>query len=303
MSETHASMTSPLAAIDLNQLVLLAELLETPSPTAVARRLGCTQSAVSHGLATLRELLGDPLFVRVGRSLVPTPRAMALAEPVAAWRQATARLLAKADPVDPRRLRRTFRLCMTDAAEHLVVPGLVERLRVEAPEVTIEVTNRGDDVEDLLRRGEVDLLVGFDLRPVDGLVTQNLRADQFVVASTSKRAPTLEAYAGAPHVLVAPRGGPGGVVDRALEKVGHKRFVALRTSSFAAALGAVRGPLVLTLPRCFAEAIGVPEGVRLHAPPVELPALSLRAVSATASRDDPTSQWLRGLVREVVGRG
>lgn len=303
MSETHATMSAPLSAIDLNQLVLLAELLETPSPTAVARRLGRTQSAVSHGLATLRELLGDPLFVRVGRTLVPTPRAMALAEPVAVWRQATARVLSKADPVDPRRLRRTFRLCMTDAAEHLVVPGLVERLRVEAPEVTIEVTNRGDDVEDALRRGEVDLLVGFDLRPVDGLVAQTLRADHFVVASTSKRAPTLEAYAAAPHVLVAPRGGPVGVVDRALEKLGRKRFVALRTSSFAAALGAVRGALVLTLPRSFAEAIGVPGGVWLHAPPVELPPLSLRAVSATASRDDPTSQWLRGLVREVVARG
>jgi len=295
-------MTTPLAAIDLNQLVLLAELLETPSPTAVARRLGRTQSAVSHGLATLREVLGDPLFVRVGRSLVPTPRARALAEPVAEWRRATARVLAKADPVDPKRLRRTFRLCMADAAEHLVVPGLVERLRAEAPEVSLEVANRGDGVEDLLRRGEVDLLVGFDLRPVDGLVAQHLRADAFVVATTSKRAPTLDSYAAAPHILVAPRGGPGGVVDRALDKEGRARFVALRTASFAAALAAVRGPLVLTLPRTFAEAIGVPSGVRLHAPPVALPALSLRAVSATATRDDPTSKWLRGLVREVVAR-
>ena len=103
---------------------------------------------------------------------------------------------------------------------------------------------------------------------------------------------------------------PAGLSE-ASQQTGHRRggwivlqrFVALRTSSFAAALGAVRGALVLTLPRSFAEAIGVPGGVRLHAPPVELPPLSLRAVSATASRDDATSKWLRGLVREVVARG
>jgi len=293
-------VVASLPSIDLNQLLLLAELLDTPSPTLVARRLGRTQSAVSHGLAALRHTLGDPLFVRVGRTLVPTARALELAEPIAEWRRATARVLAKSEPLDPARLRRTFRLCMTDAAEHLVVPGLVERLRRQAPQVALELTNRGNEVEDLLRRGEVDLLVGFEFVPVDGLFAQTLRRDVFVVASRSRRPLALSTYAEAPHILVAPRGSPGGIVDRALAKHGLERFVAVRTSSFSAALASVRGELVLTLPKSFALALGVPAGVKLHPAPVELPKLELRAIAAVAAREDPALRWLRGPVREVA---
>jgi DNA-binding transcriptional LysR family regulator len=288
------------STIDLNLLLLLAELLDTPSPTVVAQRLGRTQSAVSHGLAQLRELLGDPLFVRVGRGLVPTPRALALVEPVEAWKRATTRIVAKAEPADPARLRRTFRLSAADGGEHLALPGLMSRLREAAPHVSVEVTHRGNEVEDALQRGSLDVLVGYGVRAVDGLVSQKLAEDQFVVASTSRTAPSLEAYTAAPHILVAPRSSPGGVVDTALEREGLRRFVALRTPTFSAALAAVRGPLLLTLPRRFAEYLPSGAKVFLHRPPLELPRLELRMVFATSTRDDPTQRWFRGLLRESV---
>ncbi len=294
-----AGLSSP-AAVDLNLLQLLAELIATPSPTAVARRLGKTQSAVSHGLAQLRVMLGDPLFVRVGRGLVPTPRALALVEPISEWSVATSRLLSRAHPPEPAKLRRTFRIASTDAGEHLVVAPLVERLRELAPGVAIEIGADGDRVEDSLLRGKTDVLLGYDVRAVDGLVAQRLCEDEFVVASAVRRTLTLADYAGAPHILVAPRGTPGSVVDAALARRGLRRFVALRTASFASALAAVRGPLVLTLPRRFAEVLRGKRELRLLRPPLELPRLDLRLVFATATRDDPTLRWFRELLREAV---
>lgn len=295
-------MKPPLASLDLNLLLLLAELLETPSPTAVARRLGKTQSAVSHGLATLRAALGDPLFVRVGRSLVPTPHALGLAEPLEAWRRSTARLVARSEPLDPARLRRTFRLSMTDAAERLLLPPLLERLRHVAPGVTLDVTYRGDESEQLLVRGGLDLLLGFQVRDSDGLASATLFRDSFVVASRSRRAPSLQAFATAPHVLVAPRATPGGVVDAALSRLGSRRLVVARTPSFATAMALVAGPVLLTLPSRFARALAPARGVYLHPPPLALPPLDFRMVFAIAGREDPPLRWLRELVRECVPR-
>lgn len=133
-----------LHAIDWNLWLVLDLLIETGSVTETARRLRRTQSAVSHSLAALREAFRDPLFIRVGSRFEPTPRARALAEPVRSMMQTATRALAAPEVFDPKTLRRTFRLFLSDYAQVVVLPGLMKRLAVQAPHVTLDVHFRSD---------------------------------------------------------------------------------------------------------------------------------------------------------------
>ena len=244
MNEIHSS------DLDLNLLRLLHELLETPNTVQVARRLGCTQSAVSHGLGRLRQALGDPLLVRVGRSLVPTSRAEALRGPLAAWRRGTEQLLAQGAPVEPARLRRTFRMSMADGAEAMLLPALLARLTSEAPHVSVAVTHQADRIERTVQQAEIDLAMGFSMREIDGVLASTLFEDTLVTLAPRawKGGCAMDDFLARPHVVVAPRALPGGIIDEALERQGLRRHVAVRTPSFLAALDLVDAGLWLTMP-------------------------------------------------------
>jgi DNA-binding transcriptional LysR family regulator len=281
--------------VDLNLLLLLHELLRTPSTVLVARRLGCTQSAVSHGLGRLREALGDPLLVRSGRALTPTSRAEELREPLAAWLRGTEQLLARSAPLEPSRLRRTFRVSTTDGAEALLLPGVMARLAREAPGVILEVSHQADHVDRLVQAGELDLALGFSMRELDGVLTTTLFEDELVTVAPAgwKGVCSLDGFLSRPHVVVSPRGLPGGLVDEALARLGKRRQVAVRTPSFLAALEFASAGLWLTMPRRFVPA---GRGLRLLRPPVELPPLLFRMTFPALLQADPAHRWFRGLV-------
>jgi DNA-binding transcriptional LysR family regulator len=289
MKEFHPS------AVDLNLLLLLHELLRTPSTVLVARRLGCTQSAVSHGLGRLRDALGDPLLVRSGRALTPTSRAEELRAPLAAWLRGTEQLLARSAPLEPSRLRRTFRVSTTDGAEALLLPGVMARLTQEAPGVALEVSHQADHVDRLVQSGDLDLALGFFMRELDGVLSTTLFEDELVTVAPSswKGGCSLDSFLARPHVVVSPRALPGGIVDEALARLGQKRQVAARTPSFLAALEFAAAGLWLTMPRRFVPAA---RGFRLLRPPVELPAILFRMIFPALLQEDPAHRWFRGLV-------
>jgi len=164
-----AGMNDIDASVDLNLWVVLDALLTTHSTTLAARQLGKTQSTVSHALDRLRRALGDPLLVRVGRGLAPTPRATALAGPLRAWLQAGIELARGNTPIEPAGLRTTFTVIATDFVEAIALPQLVATLRDRAPGVTLEVRTRADAAERAVRDGEVDLFVGPFVRELDGI--------------------------------------------------------------------------------------------------------------------------------------
>ena len=123
--------------LDLNLLVALDALLATRSVTRAAERAGVTQSAMSRTLARLREAFGDPLFVRAGRTLVPTERAAGLAEPLVALLAEAQALLTRGAPFSPATARRELTLHAADLATSLIMPALVARLAREAPGVDV----------------------------------------------------------------------------------------------------------------------------------------------------------------------
>ncbi len=294
--------------VDLNLWVVLGALLETHSVSESARRLGRTQSAVSHSLATLRGVFGDPLFVRVGAGLEPTSRARALEPLVTAALAQLQASLAPAAAFDPKQLRRTFRLFLSDYAQVVLLAPLLQRLEVVAPHVVLDVTFRADAMDEVLREvreGRSDLCVG---PPVDtsGVVTQTLFTDENVCVVRRghpfARRPTLRAWAGLRHVVASPRGGLRDFVDDALAQHGLERKVVARVPHFTAALAlAARTDAVTLVPSKLANLWAKSADVSVVRPPLSLPTFTMAWFVSEVARTDPASMWLRSELKRVAG--
>ncbi len=311
-----------LANVDLNSLVVLASLLRTRSTTESARELGRTQSAVSHALARLRATFDDALLVRVGASLRPTARGERLREPLANLLGKTEALISgDAESFDPRKLTREFAIGGTDFFEALILPALMARLSREAPGVSLVMRSPGDGVERALFARDVDLAFGTRFRAAAGIVVVPAAEMDLVVlarrhhpalvkrTSRERRNPRrlttipLATYTTLPHILVAPRGGPGGAVDVALAQRGLSRTVVLRVEHFIVAAMTVRDTdAVVTLPRAFAMSIARTLKLVAYEAPVEIPPFKFQFVHTAERADDPALSWLRTVVREEFQR-
>ena len=290
---------------DPAQLLALGVLLETRSVTAAARRLGISQSALSHTLARLRERFEDPLLVRVGAALTPTPRAL-LMEPL--LRAAILDLEAAVRVVptyNPKTASRTFRLATTDLVDLVVLPKLLLRLQGDAPGVDIQVSPAVGS-ETALQRGDLDIAIqprseGPSLR------RRALYRERFVVMHRlghplSEVPLTVERFVGARHCLVAPQGTPGGVVDNILLGLGLSRRTVLVVPSFLAVPHIVATTdLLATLPERVAQSSTLPVLTREH--PLVLPGFTLSMVWHEQKEGDPGHAWLRDLLSEVVNGG
>ncbi|MEN0108832.1 MAG: LysR family transcriptional regulator, partial [Pseudomonas sp.] len=196
---------------DFNLLVTLDVLLAEGSVAAAARRLQLSPSAMSRALARLRETTGDPLLVRAGRGLVPTPRALQLRERVRHVVQEAQAVLRPDDEVDLAHLQRTFTLRNSEGFVENFGAALLARLQREAPAVQLRFMPKLDKHSTLLREGEVDLetaVVGTEASPE--LLTQGLFQDRYIGVvrqghALSQGTLTVERYAAAQHVQVARR--------------------------------------------------------------------------------------------------
>ena len=143
--------------VDLNLLVVLDALLEERNVTRAAARLGYTQPTVSGMLMRLRDLFGDPLFVRTQRGLLPTPRAQALTVPLKQLLDDGRHLVAR-DAFDPVHAEVTFRVSSNDYMQHAVLTPFVKVLRSEARQVRLAIVPPIiEGLSDALARGQIDL--------------------------------------------------------------------------------------------------------------------------------------------------
>jgi DNA-binding transcriptional LysR family regulator len=292
-----------LRGLDLNLLVVLAELLRTRSTTAAARQLGRTQSAVSHALGRLRKLLRDPLFVRVGGALQPTSLAEGLEGPLReVIEQAGAIFAGHHGAFDPSRLERTFVIAGTDLSEVIMMPRLLPRLREEAPGVALTSRFLGDDLERALLAREVDLVFGTRFRALAGVVVQTVGHEPMVMLAReghphARKGLSTAQFAALDHVVVTPRQMPGSAVDAALEPLGHRRRVVLQLPHFvAAAVIVARTDLVLTVPRLLARSLRGMLPLREIPLPFAMPGFSFAIAFHARHQDDPAHAWLRQAV-------
>ncbi len=295
-----------IAAVDLNLLPVLAVLLEERSVTQAGRRLGRTPSAVSHALSRLRALLDDPLLVRTGAGLRPTPLADQLREPLSALLEAIPGVV-RPEAWDPARSRRQITLVASDYLQLVWLPSLMEALR-SAPGLDLRVLPPPEDLLGALGAGTVDMALVVSFREGPALHVRALGEDRFVCMMRASH-PALEGaldlptYAALPHALVAPSGKPGSFVDRALDRVGLRRRVVVQLPHFLAAPALLaRSDLVLTLPERLATALQTPE-LRVVPAPVALEPIRLHLIWHERAHADPACRWLRERVVEQAGLG
>ncbi|MCD2515328.1 LysR family transcriptional regulator [Massilia sp. G4R7] len=287
---------------DFNLLVTLDAVLTEGSVAGAARRLNLSASAMSRALARLRETTSDPLLVRAGRGLVPTPRALELREPVHRLVEEALAALRPAAPLDLSTLARTFTLRTREGFVENFGAVLVARVAAEAPGVRLHFMPKADRETTLLRDGTVDLETGIVGAEADPEVrTRALFQDRFIGVvraghPLARGRMTLARYLAASHVLVARQGGRQSPVDVALQ--GAERSIAATTGSFAAALALARASdMVATVP---ARQTGVlREGMHSFDLPIEVPPLTVSMLWHPRMDADQAHRWLRGLVLET----
>lgn len=299
-------MQSSLGALDIGLVVPLAALLEEHSVARAAKRIGLSPSATSHALARLRDLLGDPILVRSGRRLVPTPRGEALREPVR-------RVIAELEtvfrggraPLDPATLKAGFRIATTDHVQ-LVVLRDVDRVLVDvAPNVDLFAVPLAGGAYAALREGGADLSIGVfgdvpdDFRKTalfeDGLVVVVRRGHPLTRLAHGKL--TLERFAAARHVLVAPLGTPRGLVDDLLAKRKLTRRVARTLPTFVDAAHLVAtSDYVAALPETLVRRLARTLALRTIELPLPLPRFTMSLLWHRRLDADPAHAWLRDVI-------
>ena len=291
-----------LSGIDANLFVVLHALLEEQSVTRAARRVGLSASATSHALSRLREALADPLFVRVGRRLVATPRALALRDPIGRVVADLEQVLQPPREVDPAGLARAFRVETTDHVQFVLLRELDAGLRREAPGVDVYFQPLQPETFARLRRGEVDLAVSVYSSCDPDIERQKLFDDR-LVAVVRRRHPalrrpvTLASFAAMQHLLVAPNGSPTGLIDRVLAERGLKRRVARTSSTFLdLAFLVAESDYVVSLPESLAAPLLDRLGLTLLKVPLRLPSFAISMAWHRRTTADAAHRWFRDAV-------
>jgi DNA-binding transcriptional LysR family regulator len=319
MSTVHpATKGAPFESIDLNLLVALDALLAEENVTEAARRCHVTQSAMSHSLAKLRALLGDELLVRTPAGMSPTPRARALAQPLARALAELRSVVASGSAFEPATARRVFTIGTSDYGSSVLIPALMQRLGKEAPLVELVVRPLPAAFASALEEERIDLALSPYPEPRATLVAQKLFDERFVcvlrgdhpVLRGAPRKLDLETFASLSHVQIAPRGARGGAVDDWLARAGKTRHVALRIVDFLVApLVVAESDLVLTVPERIARVFARSHGLRVLEPPASpkgpgsvrpFPSFSMWQIWHQRRRQEPAHEWLRGMLSDVA---
>ena len=289
---------------DLNLLVTLDVLLAEGSVAGAARRLRLSPSAMSRALARLRETTGDPLLVRAGRGLVPTPRALELRERVGQLVEEGKAVLRPTESLKLESLQRTFTLRTSDGFAENFGPELIARIAAQAPGVRLRFVQKTDKDSASLREGMVDLetgVIGKTASPE--LRTQALFRDRFVgvVRSghpLSRGRVTPTRYAKGRHINVSRRGLDTGPIDEALASIGMQREIVTIVGGYSIALALARATeLIASVPERHTGNLRA--GMYSFKLPVPLAEIMVAMLWHPRLDGDAAHRWLRSHVREV----
>ena len=298
-----------LARLDLNLLVALDALLTERSVTRAAAQVDLGQSAMSHNLARLRDLFGDELLTRGPKGMRPTPRALALVDPVRIILSQIQALVSRDEAFDPRTAERTFRVGLPDSMEIMIVPALLAHLCGVAPGIRLRLHNiDSSQLLDDLDADRLDLAIGYgdfakgQAHHKRRLLFTETYLCMFNAERTGISSPiSLEDYVRLPHLLTSLRSGERGVVDDALDKLGLQRTIVLTTPRFLVVPFLVaRAPVVVTMHARLARFFAAQLGLSLSPPPVALQEIAVSLLWHASYDHDPAHAWLRRTVVRLV---
>ena len=297
-----------LSDIDLNQLVLFQQLMVERRVSKVAENLGLTQPAVSNTLAKLRRQFGDDLFVRTPAGMMPTPFAEQLAEPIGYALGMIHGGLNQHSRFDPASVKRSVTIGMTDIGEIVFLPELIERLRREAPGISLgTVRTTSTNLRDDMEAGKVDLAIGPLPQLQAGFFQRRLFRQRYVCLfrkghALDRKRLSLADFKAAEHLIIVSAGTGHGKVDDLIRRAGVERSVRLTIPHFVSVGHLLqRTNMVATVTERLAESLVEPFDLRYLRHPVDLPEIAINLFWHAKVHRSPVHQWLRGVVFDLFG--
>ena len=296
-----------MAQLDLEWLLVFDEVYKTANVSSAAERLGVSQSAASTALARLRTHFGDKLFVRTSRGMEPTPYARQIQPLVLDILDRLNRAKGGRASFDPATAARSFRICMTDISEVVLLPGLLDHLRHAAPGVRIETEIISTDSGRRLEDGAVDLAVGFMPQLDAGFYQQTLFMQNFVCLAARNHPRigerlTRKRFEAEAHAVISSSGTGHAIVDKTITRLGIERNVVARLSSFLSVARIVaQTELIVIVPRILGEVLETQEPVRLLDAPFVLPPYAVKQHWHERFHADAGNAWLRRTVAQLFG--
>lgn len=299
-----------ISRIDLNLFAVFDAIYTQGGITRASETLCLSQPAVSHALGRLRELVGDPLFVRHGNTLKPTPVAHELIVPI---RRALGEIegsLNRLSAFDPGRSEREFRIGIRQIVETAAIPSLMEEIKDTAPAVRIAAVHHNrDGYQTQLTTGTLDFVIDVLLPATHNIHHQHLSGGKMIVVARKGHPAvsgglTMEAYLQQDHILTSSR--PTGLAaeDRELSRIGLQRRIKLRCQHYWTACKVVsNSDMLLTMPERYAQTANESLGNLIVPFPIELPAQDLFLYWHASAENDPANQWLREQIFRSFLRG
>ncbi|MEV6427087.1 LysR family transcriptional regulator [Nocardia sp. NPDC051463] len=292
--------------MDMNLLVALDALLDTQSVTRAAERLHTSAPAMSRTLARLRRVLGDPLLVRAGRNLVPTPRALELRYEVSVLVEQGRALLTPRGALDSAGLKRSFAVQATDTVLAELAAPLLTAVRTRAPGVTVHFLPDTLEGTAALRDGRVDIEVGVIDHTDPETTVQRVLGDR-VIGVAAPDHPlvtdhvTVAAFASAAHLSISRLGRARGPIDDRLALHGRTRRVVATVPNLTTALLAVRaGHLICPAPAALSATTLAALGLCAFQIPLPLPEVTVGMAWHPRNTADSGHRWFRELIRAVL---
>lgn len=306
MSDTSDAQVRKL---DFMLLLVMREGVRRRKLSGVAATLGVTQTAISHSVARLRVLFDDELFIRKPHGVEPTARAVQLAEIAEQVIESAVRMLGDPVPFEPARMERDIRICALDY-EVALLSDVIETLRLEAPGMRLHLRAMGREASiAALGRDEADLWLGFARDLPTTLESVELfdegyrviaRVDHPRLANCTGL--DLDTFCAESHVVAAPGGTAGGIVDKSLRSMDRARSVAIMTTGFLSALDLVsRTDLIATIPARLAVGRADRFGLKLFDPPLALRPFQVSATWHRRLSSDFAIAWFVDHLRKALG--
>jgi DNA-binding transcriptional LysR family regulator len=293
------------ARIDLNLLAIFQAVLESGSVTKAADRFGVTQPAMSNALARLRHVFGDPLFVPMGNGMQPTPYALEIAPWIKRGLQEFSHALEHGKAFNPGTSDRTFRIHMTDIGQTLFLPPLLERLRVSAPHISIEIeTLERNALRAALEAGRIDFAMGY-LPRLSGRGLRQLklfrdhyeglmRTDHPLAGTQMRQKTFLEAA----HAVVQSHGGYHRMIEETLTRLGAR--VVLRVPYFMVIPTiTARSDVIVIVPSQLVAGLLKAQDVRSFPLPIKIPPHDVCLCWHERWDHDLAMSWLRSMLTDL----
>lgn len=291
--------------IDLNLLRLFHRLWGERSVRGAALRLGVTPSAVSHGLTRLRRVFDDPLFVRSGSVMLPTPQAAKLATLVGEVLTRLESELFAGCGFTPSSAALEFRIALSDMSEMVMLPALLQALAQQAPGCALRSQRLAHDaVEDALESGAVDLAIGYVFKPRRNSFQQTLYEHDFRVVAWDRHprlGPHLDKlqYEAERHLVAEV--GSDEHLQHALQTSGIQRRVAVRVGGLLSLPWLLpESELIATVPSHLARAAAGRFPLRYWPLPLPVAPYAIKSTWHTRLQGDEAHRWFRELVYETL---